>query len=72
MYYFKVRLIKKNITSKIWDFDQYQPGFQFSPEERIPLAFAKYKSALIFWWIVDQFYEKIFDRSKVADAPVER
>ena len=36
------------------------------------LPFEKYKSALIFWWIVDQFYEKIFDRKKIADAPVER
>ena len=36
------------------------------------LPFEKYKSALIFWWIVDQFYEKILDRKKIADTPVER
>lgn len=47
------------------------PKGKFVDGERTILRFEKYRHAFIFWWLIDQFYAKVFDRKKIADTQVE-
>ena len=47
------------------------PKVKFNAEERKPLRYEKYRPAFIFWFIIDQFFAKVFNQAKIDETQIE-
>ena len=47
------------------------PKTKFVDGERVALRFEKYRQAFIFWWLIDQFFAKVFHQKKISEVQIE-
>lgn len=43
------------------------PKSSFNEAEREPMPYAKYKSSLLFWFLIDQFYSKLYPKKELNE-----